>query len=528
MAKRFGVMLDMSRNAVMKPSEVKKFALTLKKLGYNMIQLYTEDTYEIPEEPYFGYLRGRYTQAELKDIVNYCNGIGVEVIPNIQTLAHLKQIFKWHEYVNINDTGDIMLVGEERTYTLIENMFRSLRESFTTDYIHIGMDEAHMLGLGAYKYKHGIRNRFDIIYEHLKRVLEIAKKYNFKPIMWSDMFFRLANNDRYYTNDPDVITDEVVAACPEGVELVYWDYYSTDKTHYDNMITAHKKFGRDTWFAGGAWTWKGLVPDNKFTIDSMTPAMKSCKEGGVENIFLTMWGDDGKECSFYALLPSLYTVRRLYDGEEDIEKIKGEFKEITGFDYDDIKAFDMGIEVGEEKQKSPTKFMLYTDPFFGFIDPISKENAPEVYARLRDKFLPLADKGELGYLFAHYAALCDLLTVKHSLGIRTRAAYEKGDKAAIKAIAEDYTVCAEKAKVFLKKFRTLWYTENKPNGFEIQEYRLGGLICRLEALKERLLDYANGKIESLPELEEKILEYNNWAKSGIWSTVATVNVVSHV
>ena len=71
MAKRFGVMLDMSRNGVMKPEQVKEFALTVKKLGYNMIQLYTEDTYEIPEEPYFGYLRGRYSQEELKNIVAY-------------------------------------------------------------------------------------------------------------------------------------------------------------------------------------------------------------------------------------------------------------------------------------------------------------------------------------------------------------------------------------------------------------------------------------------------------------------------
>ena len=57
MAERFGVMLDMSRNAVMKPSEVKQFADIIKSFGYNMIQLYTEDTYEIYGEPYFGYLR---------------------------------------------------------------------------------------------------------------------------------------------------------------------------------------------------------------------------------------------------------------------------------------------------------------------------------------------------------------------------------------------------------------------------------------------------------------------------------------
>ena len=66
---RFGLMLDMSRNSVMAPEEVKHFADVAKKLGYNMLQLYTEDTYEIPEEPYFGYLRGRYTQAEMKDMV---------------------------------------------------------------------------------------------------------------------------------------------------------------------------------------------------------------------------------------------------------------------------------------------------------------------------------------------------------------------------------------------------------------------------------------------------------------------------
>ena len=37
--KYFGVMLDMSRNSVMKPEEVKKFAQTVSSFGYNMIEL---------------------------------------------------------------------------------------------------------------------------------------------------------------------------------------------------------------------------------------------------------------------------------------------------------------------------------------------------------------------------------------------------------------------------------------------------------------------------------------------------------
>ena len=98
MAKRFGVMLDMSRNAVMKPEEVKKIANVLKSFGYNMIQLYTEDTFEVENEPYFGYKRGRYSIEELRELDRYAASVGVELIPCIQTLAHLASLKRWREY----------------------------------------------------------------------------------------------------------------------------------------------------------------------------------------------------------------------------------------------------------------------------------------------------------------------------------------------------------------------------------------------------------------------------------------------
>ena len=60
--KRLGIMLDMSRNAVMHVPALKKFIVTLSDMGYNTLLLYTEDTYEIPGEPYFGHFLGRYSQ----------------------------------------------------------------------------------------------------------------------------------------------------------------------------------------------------------------------------------------------------------------------------------------------------------------------------------------------------------------------------------------------------------------------------------------------------------------------------------
>ena len=134
-------MLDCSRNAVMKPEQVKKFVDYISAFGYNCIQLHTEDTFEVDGEPYFGYLRGRYTKDELKNIDAYCAKKGVELIPCVQTLAHVNQIFRWNEYAcTVCDTGDILLADEARTYALIENIFKTLAECFTSRTVNIGMD----------------------------------------------------------------------------------------------------------------------------------------------------------------------------------------------------------------------------------------------------------------------------------------------------------------------------------------------------------------------------------------------------
>jgi len=77
---RLSVMLDCSRNAVMNINALKNYIDIITKFGYNSLMLYTEDTYEIEGEPYFGYLRGRYSREELKEIDCYATSKGIELI----------------------------------------------------------------------------------------------------------------------------------------------------------------------------------------------------------------------------------------------------------------------------------------------------------------------------------------------------------------------------------------------------------------------------------------------------------------
>lgn len=509
MEKRFGVMLDMSRNGVMKPGQVKKFATVLKSFGYNMIQLYTEDTYEIPGEPYFGYMRGRYTQEELKDIVNYCEGMGMEVIPCIQTLAHLRTIFKWSVYQEIQDVNDILLAEHERTYALIDKMFASLRACFTTEYVHIGMDEAHMLGLGKYLDKYGAKNRFEILRAHLEKVIALAKKYNFKPIMWSDMFFRLGNDGVYSLENP-VITDEAIHAVPEGVGLVYWDYYQHGREIYDGMFKAHEKLGRETWFAAGAWTWLGFAPGNKKAMETSIHGMRSAAEHGVENVMVTVWGDNGKECSYFSVLPALFAAKRFYDGCTDMSVIKDEFQAVTGEDFDKFCALDKPNLIGGNTlcTQNASKVMFYSDPFNGFLDstvPATNTIAAE-YERIALELSEYAKKSAYGYIFETESLLCKFLAIKYELGLRTRAAYQAKDKKALKALIGDYAKAEKRLKAFYNAFAKLWYIEHKPQGLEVIELRIGGMLLRLKACRKRLKACVQGKAE-IPELDDTLLDF---------------------
>ncbi|WP_077302538.1 family 20 glycosylhydrolase [Virgibacillus pantothenticus] len=153
-----GAMLDASRNAVLKVQEIKNMLRKMAVMGLSVLLVYTEDTYEVEEYPYFGYMRGIYTEEELKTCDEYAADLGIEMIPCIQTLAHLSEALKWNYAAEIKDTADILLVGELKTYDFLEAIITAASRPFNSNRIHIGMDEAHQLGLGKYLKKMVMNN----------------------------------------------------------------------------------------------------------------------------------------------------------------------------------------------------------------------------------------------------------------------------------------------------------------------------------------------------------------------------------
>ena len=507
----FGVMIDCSRNAVPSVSGLKRFFDIISEMGYNCAMLYTEDTYEVENEPLFGYKRGRYSDSELRELDEYAASKGIELIPCIQTLAHLNAIFRWKEYDRIRDIDDILALDLDRTYELIENMLCSVSTNLRSRKLHIGMDEAHNIGLGKYLDRNGFGDRYELLLNHLNRVCEMAKKHGYEVLMWEDMFFRLMQHGDYRTDEIIDFPEEITKKVPENCSMVYWDYYGNNRKVYDSMIVSSKKLSKDVWFAGGTWIWGCFMPHCTHSMFRNSLAIPACIEGGVKNAIFTMWGDDGGECPYVSALAMLMHASALAQGLSE-EEMKVRFHKITGEEYDAFRELELpNFIYGKDTTVGTANYCknrLYDDPFLGIVSSNAKAD-PKIFAEYAEMFEKRAiESKSFSYLFDNAAKLCKCLEIKFDLYDRTRDSYLKADKEALRALAEsDYTELISRIEAFHASFRNQWYTVNKPYGFEIQDLRLGGLMQRIKSCRLRLLDYANGVLDSIDELEEDTAKY---------------------
>ena len=423
-----------------------------------------------------------------------------------------------------------MLVENERTYELIEKMISSCRAAFNSRHIHIGMDEAHHIGRGRYYDQHGDRNSFELMLSHMNKVIEICRKYDFEPMFWSDMFFKIYNNGLYYGDNP--VPSPLADSIPPQTAAVYWDYYHDDYDGYARMIREHKKLPCKTVFAGGAWKWGGYLPSLKRSLNRSRSALRACIDNGVDSVFLTLWGDDGADASLFSVWPvvQLYAEQNFHRTVNDT-RLAERLKTCSGAELEDFFLLDAENEAGgagEFPSNSPGKYLLFQDLLTGIFDAHVAENANLTYGQMQQSLKTAAKKGgRYGCVFDTAAALCGVLAIKADCGVQIKRAYDDSDRESLAAICEEkIPEIIHRVKDFRRCLESQWMKENKVFGFEVQDIRLGALIQRLKTARGRLRDYLDGNVPELDELKEDKLpffEYPIYNDFNQWKRMVTVS-----
>lgn len=494
-----GVMLDMSFGSVTKVSGVKKYLDYMALFGMNMLMLYTEDTYEIEGYPLFGYQRGRYSLAELREIDDYAFDLGIEVIPCIQTFGHLGKFLRYNQYKDIAENDRVLLPGEEETYKFIEACISACRRAFRSNRIHIGCDETHGLGLGKSFVRDGLRDRFVVFNEHVSRVFEICKKYDYQPMMWSDMYSALANKSGKVYDLNTEIPQEVIDAMPDA-EMVFWNYYRTNNDFYRGNLIKHQKMGKPVHFAGGIWTWNGQAPNFKWTYQTVKPAMEECLDLGIRSVFAAAWAYG--DINHIQALPCLavyseYCWRGTACQKEDIDGV-AEF--ITGLPAELCDAIsDFYCE--ESGDRNIGKLVIWADPLL-FLLPYGYDF--EKIAGYYENSLRVFEKYPDAPYMDFYRVLFRVALGKTYLFRDMAARYKAGDREWLRQFKD------ETLPALIRDFEELyelhdryWHEESKTNGWEKLGNAYAAATDRLRYTVRELGRYLDGKIDVIEALEEE-------------------------
>ncbi len=505
-----GIMFDCSRNAVLKPEAMRFFLRKMALMGLNMGMMYTEDTYEVPEQPFFGYKRGRYTCQELKELDDYAYILGIELCPCIQALGHLKRILHWPAFHHLRDNDEVLLADLEETYVLLEQMIRAASAPYRSKRIHLGMDEAFGVGLGAHLTRYGYEHPHDVIGRHLRRCLDICDKYGLNAMMWSDMYFHL---DGHHYHSEGMPSERAKKAVDPRVSLVYWDYYHAKEEEYANALYKHAQFDAETVFAGGIWVWIGPAPSYNTTIANTIPGLTACMKAGIKTVLATAWGDNGQETNMLAALLGMQIYGEMtYTGVYDEEAIRHRFRRCCNADaqaFLDLSLFNIVPGMGgfPNDPCNACKFMLYQDPLIQLFEKDTENyEMAKHFESLIGKYVRYAQENpEYGLLFDFYTALAHTLALKCVWHENAGYAVRNGDREKAAALAEEIPATVEAIHSLRVLWRKLWESTNKPNGFEIIEVRLGGLAARMSTAGEKMRAFANAEVETIPELMEESL-----------------------
>ena len=542
--KTLGVSLDVSRGGAPTVEAIKKYMVYMASLGYNRLALYMEDMYEMSKYPRFGYMRGRYTQAELKELDDFGYKLGIEVCAGIQALGHLGQYLQWQEADSIRNTANILLVDNEKTYEFLEDCIKFMRETFRSNFIKIGMDEAEGLHLGKYMKLHGLQNGMDVFLKHLHRVNDICKKYNYEMCVSPDTIFRLASKKGAYYDLDVEFSDELKAMIPKGVSTSAWVYgvpkelnldeYGLDfEGYYRVFLGKHKELCSNFHFLTAIRSWEGFFEDTEFTFFCTIPAMINAVKQGFENVFVTTWGDQGTETNIIKQTPttlpifSEYCFRGLDCTMDDIIEVS---TYLTKLPYQNKIELMKRTHAGFWTCQKFNKSLIYGDILYNLIDlEYDYNEVSTLYkegAELCKKYIAEDSRNKDYYNFCLLSFNIGIL--KLDLHENLRKKYRANDIDYLKKVA--YEIIPDIIKYtneFYEMFQANWDETNKPFGSENGQIRLGGVVRRAEYVAKRIEKYINGEISAIEELEQEVLlspriTYNHGFKKNTTANIAGI------
>lgn len=276
-----GFHLDL-RIQVMTPKALRNFAKELADFGMNTLVLEWEATYPYQKHATISNELS-YTREEVTSFIDYCETLGIEVIPLQQCFGHVEYILRNDRYSHLKEDRKeisqlcpLEIVDNKNLFT---DLFKDMASMHKSDYIHIGGDETYLLGhCDKCAAKAAEVGKSKLFVDYMKMMCEIVLDLGKKPIMWADIVLM-------HPEAADELSKETI--------FIDWNY-GWKTNHFGDVGNLQQK-GFEFWGSPALRS----HPDNWYVINwkkhfnNQRDFIPYARKAGYKGLVMTSWSTSG-------------------------------------------------------------------------------------------------------------------------------------------------------------------------------------------------------------------------------------------
>lgn len=280
--KKRSYMLDISRCRIPMVKTIERLVDMLADLKYNEFQLYMENfCYKFPHFPQFTENFDCLTPEDMMHLDKYCKERFIDLVPNQNCFGHMATWLATDElsYLEVGDentkTGTLNILHPD-AIKVVEKIFDSVLPYFSSEYVNIGLDEAH--GHGKFQLEEICKEKGAavVFMDYLNQVADLIKrKYGKKVMFWADMVYD---------------AKEEFKMIPKGAYALNWGYDERKTVMMERRCMGLKEREIPYYICPGTATWVSMTG----RYDVMWLNVQSCAEmgrrHGAEGFMMTDWG----------------------------------------------------------------------------------------------------------------------------------------------------------------------------------------------------------------------------------------------
>lgn len=270
---------DITRGPSTKFSELKRDVTRGAMLKLNLFTYYMQHQFAFAKHPLLGPKDGSLTAGELEGLVEHGGPLGIQILGNQQSFAHMQHTLAHPEYAHLKQDDRTLSPVHEGTYELLDDLYSEVLPVLPFEMFNVCCDETWGLGLeGPTKELGDEIGPGGVYVRHIRRVYDLVHgKYGKRMMMWGDVIL----------HHPDKLE-----AIPKDVVMLTWGY--SPKESFESQIIPFADSGYEFFVCPGVNNWNRVLPDFRAAAVNIHNFVRDGVKHGTIGVLNTSWDDDGE------------------------------------------------------------------------------------------------------------------------------------------------------------------------------------------------------------------------------------------